>query len=152
MSSTTPSLLSPEMRVRVTELLDDFFGRVDRGESVADLLVEEAEFKTPQRYAQGRQGVADLLISLAQQRREKKREARHFGGNVTIDPMGDGNYRVRSLVVVIALDAAAQPKGVLNMGDHDDIVTFDADGRCRFVKRTMAPVLQLELNVPAAAA
>jgi len=152
MSSTTFPPLSSEMRVRVTELLDDFFGRVDRGESVADLLVEEAEFKTPQRYAQGRQGVADLLISLAYQRREKRREARHFGGNVTIDSMGDGNYRVRSLVVVIALDATAQPKGVLNMGDHDDIVTFGADGRCRFVKRTMAPVLQLELIASAAAA
>ncbi len=147
-----PTLLAPEIRVRISELIDDFFGRVDRGESVADLLTEESVFKTPQRFAEGRQGVADLLLGLAEQRREKKREARHFGGNISIDRLGDNQYRVRSLVVVIALDKGGDvPKGVLNMGDHDDIVVFDDTGRCRFVKRTMAPVMQLELNAPAAA-
>ena len=145
------SPLPAEIRVRVTELIDEFFGRVDRGESVADLMEEQSVFKTPQRYAEGRQGIADLLVSLFHQRREKGREARHIGGNVGIVPLGDGRYRVRSLVIVIALDKGGPPKGVLNMGDHDDIVSFDAEGRCRFVQRTMNPVLQLELNAPAAA-
>ncbi|MCJ0764923.1 hypothetical protein [Variovorax terrae] len=140
----------PVIRVSITELIDDFFGRVDRGESVADLLAEQAIFKTPQRYAEGRQGVANLLLELAQMRREKGREARHFGSNIKIDSLGDNQYRVRSLVVVIALDSGAARKGVLNMGDHDDIVAFDESGRCHFVKRTMTPVLQLELNAPAA--
>lgn len=65
--------------------------------------------------------------------------------------MGNDQYRVRSLVIVIALDKSEAPKGVLNMGDHDDIVAFDSQGRCRFVKRTMMPVMQLELNAPVAA-
>jgi len=147
-----PTLLAPEIRGRVTELIDEFFGCVDRGESVADLMEEQSVFKTPQRYAEGRQGIADLLVSLFHERRAKGREARHIGGNVGIVPLGDGRYRVRSLVIVIALDkGGAAPKGVLNMGDHDDVVSFDAEGRCRFVQRTMTPVLQLELNVPAAA-
>ncbi|MDB5873224.1 MAG: hypothetical protein JWQ07_2666 [Ramlibacter sp.] len=149
MDSNTSSP-DPAVRVRITELIDDFFGRVDRGESVADLLEEQAVFHTPQRHAEGRQGVADLLVSLFHMRHEKKREARHFGSNVNIESLGGGQYRVRSLAIVIALDKGDAPKGVLNMGDHDDIVAFDGSGSCRFVKRTMMPVLQLELNAPAA--
>ncbi len=145
------SSISPEVRVRATELIDDFFGRVDRGESVADLLVEEAIFKTHQRFAEGRQNVADLLLSLAKLREETKREARHFGGNVTITRLSDNEYRVRSLVIVIALDRSGTEKGLLNMGDHDDIVVFDEAGACRFAKRTMSPVMQLEFNVPSPA-
>ncbi|MBI2771922.1 MAG: hypothetical protein HYX47_20045 [Burkholderiales bacterium] len=144
-----PALQDPAIRVRITELIDDFFSRVDRGESVADLLEEQAVFKTPQRYAEGRQGVTELLLSLAEMRREKKREARHFGGNVSIDSLGNNQYRVRSLAIVIALDKGDTPKGVLNMGDHDDVVSFDEQGRCRFVRRTMMPVMQLELNAAA---
>ncbi|MES2958279.1 MAG: hypothetical protein V4792_08820 [Pseudomonadota bacterium] len=145
------STISPEVRLRATELIDDFFGRVDRGESVADLLVDDAVFKTHQRFAEGRQNVADLLLSLAKLRAETNREARHFGGNVTITRLSGNEYRVRSLVVVIALDRSGAPKGVMNMGDHDDIVVFDETGSCRFVKRTMSPVMQLELSVPATA-
>lgn len=150
MTTLSSSPADPAIRVRITELIDDFFGRVDRGESVADLVTEASVFKTPQRYAEGRQAIADLLLSLAGMRREKGREARHFGSNISIDSLGEGSYRVRSLVIVIALDSGAAPKGVLNMGDHDDIVAFDGEGRCRFVRRTMSPVMQLELNAPAA--
>ncbi|MFM0303613.1 nuclear transport factor 2 family protein [Paraburkholderia sediminicola] len=137
---------TPAVRGYVVGLIDEFFSRVDRAESVADLLEEDAEFTTPQRHAQGKDAVAKLLLSLADVRREKGREARHFGGNVSIQRLDDGLYRVRSLVIVLALDRGEEDKGVLNMGDHDDLVKLYPDGTCRFVKRTMQPVFQFGLT------
>jgi hypothetical protein len=133
-------------RVRIGELIDEFFGRVDRGESVADLLEEQASFKAPNRHAEGRGPVAELLLSLAVDRQQRGRRARHFGGNLNIQSIEAGRYRVRCLVVVLSLDSQPGPAGVLNMGDHDDVVVCGADGRYRFASRTMQPVMQLGLT------
>jgi len=133
-------------RLRITELVDNFFGRVDRGESVADLLEEEAQFVTPRRTTQGREAFAALLLSLAQERRDKGRVARHFSVNVNVQDLGSGQFRVRSLAIVISLDSGPGAKGSMNLGDHDDIVTFDSSGTCRFVKRTVTPASQFLLS------
>lgn len=133
-------------RLRITELVDNFFGRVDRGESVADLLEEQAQFVTPRRTAQGREAFAALLLSLAQERKDKGRVARHFSVNVNVQDLGSGQFRVRSLAIVISLDSGPGAKGSMNLGDHDDIVAFDSSGTCRFVKRTMTPASQFLLS------
>lgn len=146
--SSQPFVPDPlTVRLRITALLDDFFGRVDRAESVADLLEEQAQFVTPRRNAQGREAFAALLLSLAQMRREQGRVARHFSTNVTVQDLGTGQFRVRSLAIVVSLDSGSgAKKGSMNLGDHDDIVAFDAGGVCRFVKRTMKPVSEFALN------
>src|SRR5882757_3523710 len=88
------------VRARVTELLDEFYGRIDRGESVADLLDEQAQFVTPRRSAQGREAFATLMLSLAQSRRENGRVARHFSVNANIEKLADGQFKVRSTTIV----------------------------------------------------
>ncbi|WP_454674933.1 hypothetical protein [Achromobacter pestifer] len=141
---TDHAISHAELRARIAALIDEFFGRVDRGESVADLVEEGVIFKTPQRFAEGRDALSRLLLDLHEVRKEKGRVARHFGGNITVDPEGPNVYRVRSLVVVLALDNGTA--GVLNMGDHDDLVHVSADGTCRFLKRSMVPVMELSLG------
>jgi hypothetical protein len=74
------------------------------------------------------------------------RTSRHLSSNVTIDKLGGGQYRVRSLAIVLSLNTQPESAGELLAGDHDDIVAFDADGTCRFVKRSMSPVLKLGLS------
>jgi hypothetical protein len=134
------------MRVRITKLLDEFYGRIDRAESIADLLDEQARFETPRRNAQGRDAFATLMLSLAQSRRETGRVARHFSTNVNIENLGTGQFRVRSMTIVISLDSGPAAKGSMNLGDHDDIVALDAGGTCRFVVRKMTPVSEFELS------
>ena len=127
------------VRVRVTQLLDEFFTRLDRAESVADLLTADAEFRD----AKGRDAAAELFLSLARKREEIGRTSRHLSSNVTIEVLGGGRYRVRSLVVVVSLDSQPEPQGDLLAADHDDIVVFEDDGACRFAKRVGSPVMKL---------
>jgi hypothetical protein len=127
------------VRVRVTQLLDEFFARLDRAELVADLLTAHAEFRD----AKGRDAVAELFLSLARKREDIGRTSRHFSSNVTIEELGDGRYRVRSLVVVLSLDTQPEPQGDLLAADHEDIVVFEDDGTCRFAKRIGSPVMKL---------
>ena len=134
------------VRLRVTEILEEFYARCDRGDSVADLLDENAQFVTPHRNAQGRDAFAALLLSLAKNRREQGGAGRHFGTNINIEDLGSGQFRVRSLMLFIAMDGGPGTKGFMNLGDHDDIVAFDARGNCRFVKRAMTPVAQFALS------
>jgi len=86
------------------------------------------------------------LLSLVQARQEQGGMARHFGANVNIEELGSGRYRVRSLMIFMSLDSPPGSKGFMNVGDHDDIVAFDTDGTCRFIKRTMQPVSQFVLS------
>jgi hypothetical protein len=44
-----------------------------------------------------------------------------------------------SRTAVLSLNTQPESEGELLAGDHDDIVTFGADGTCRFVKRSMSP-------------
>jgi len=136
-TETAPDMLT--VRVRVTQLLDEFFTRLDRAESVADLLTADAEFRD----AKGRDAVAELFLSLARKREEIGRTSRHLSTNVTIEELGGGRYRVRSLVVVVSLDTQPESQGDLLAADHEDIVVFDADGACRFAKRIGKPVMKL---------
>ncbi|MDT7564634.1 MAG: hypothetical protein QOG76_3258 [Pseudonocardiales bacterium] len=136
-SATAPDMLT--VRVRVSQLLDEFFTRLDRAESVADLLTADAEFRD----AKGRDAVAELFLSLARKREDLGRTSRHLSSNVTIEELGGGRYRVRSLVVVLSLDTQPEPRGDLLAADHEDIVVIDADGACRFAKRIGKPVLKL---------
>ena len=142
--SVTPDPLV--VRSRILELLDEFHGRIDRGVSIADLLVEQAKFKTPVRNAEGREAFAALMLSLFEMRRQKGRTARHVGTNVNIEDLGSGRFRVRSLIMVLAADSGPEAQGFLNAGDHVDIVEIDLHGNCRFVERTMTPVLQFTLT------
>jgi len=32
------------------------------------------------------------------------------------------------------------------LGEHDDVVVFDSDGRCRFQRRGLSPVLKFGLT------
>jgi hypothetical protein len=142
--SLTPD--SQTVRSRVLELLDEFHGRIDRGVSIADLLDDQAKFTTPVRNAQGREAFAALMLSLFEKRRQNGRTARHIGANVNIEDMGAGQFRVRSLIFVLAADSGEGAQGFLNVGDHVDIVKIDSSGACRFVERTMTPVLQFSLT------
>ena len=142
--SVTPDPLM--VRARVLELLDEFHGRIDRGVSIADLLVEQAKFTTPVRKAEGREAFAALMLSLFEKRRQNGRTARHIGTNVNIENLGSGQFRVRSLIMVLAADSGPGAQGFLNAGDHVDIVEMDSRGTCRFVERTMTPVLQFALT------
>jgi hypothetical protein len=134
------------VRSRILELLDEFHGRIDRGVSIADLLEERARFKTPVRNAEGREAFAALMLSLFEKRRQNGRTARHIGTNVNIEDLGSGQFRVRSLIVVLAADSGPDAQGFLNVGDHNDLVTVDPSGACRFLERTMTPVLQFALT------
>jgi hypothetical protein len=134
------------VRSRVLELLDAFHSRIDRGVSIADLLEDHAKFTTPVRNAEGREGFAALMLSLFEKRRQNGRTARHIGANVNIEDLGSGQFRVRSLILVLAVDSAPGAQGFLNVGDHIDIVKMNSDGACRFVERTMTPVLQFALT------
>ncbi len=136
-------------RVRITQLLDEFSSRVDRGVSVADLLEEQSRFVTPVWLAEGRDKIADKLLSLAQSRNENRREARHISATVTAEDLGGGRFRVRSVMIVMMLDRETGANGVMNVGDHDDIVAIDASGACRFVERTMKPALKFALSAQA---
>jgi len=127
------------VRVRVTQLLDEFFSRLDRAESVADLLTANAEF----RHGKGRDAVVELFLGLARKREEIGRTSRHSTSNITIEELGGGRYRVHSLVVVVSSDTQPEPQGDLLVADHEDIVEFDAEGACRFVKRVGKPVMKL---------
>jgi hypothetical protein len=140
--SETTTLDPVTVRVRITELLDEFFARLDRAEAVTDLLAADAEFRD----AKGRDAVAEQFLSLARKREELGRTSRHFSSNVTIQELGDGRYRVRSLVVVLSLDTQPESQGDVLAADHEDIVVFDEDGACRFGKRVGKPVMKLGLT------
>jgi hypothetical protein len=85
--------------------VDDF--RVDRAESVADLLTEDAEF----RGTEGREAITELLLSLAQERNDTGRTSRHLSSNVTIDELGGvAGDRVRSLAIVLSLNTQPNPR------------------------------------------
>jgi len=142
MSDTKTSLDTLTVRGHVTELLDTFFARLDRAESVSDLLTDDAEFRD----AKGRDPVAELFLSLARKREDAGRTSRHFSSNVTIEDLGGGRYRVRSLVLVLSLDTQPEAQGDVLAADHEDIVVFDEDGTCRFGKRLGKPVLKLGLT------
>ncbi|MFI9381949.1 hypothetical protein [Kutzneria sp. NPDC052558] len=131
-----------ETRVRVTELLDEFFGRVDRGEPVRDLLAEQAEF----RGQQGREAVTELLLSLAQKRRDNGRVSRHIVSNVSIEDQGGGKLRVRFLILVMSVDTRPDAAGELVVVDHDDEVLVDADGTCRLGRQGVTPALTFALT------
>jgi len=133
-------------RVRITQLLDEFSNRVDRGVSVADLLEEQSRFVTPAWNAEGRDKIAEKLLSLAQSRNENGREARHISATVNAEDLGAGRFRVRSVMLVMMLDRETGANGVMNVGDHDDIVAIDSAGICRFVERTMKPALKFTLS------
>ena len=130
-------------RVRITQLLDEFSGRVDRGSSVADLLEERSRFVTPVWNAEGRDEIAKKLLALAEDRKEKGREARHITATVNTEEIGAGRFRVRSLMIVLM---QADANGGLTIGEHDDIVSIDAKGSCRFVERSMKPALKFALS------
>lgn len=130
-------------RVRITQLLDEFSGRVDRAASVADLLEEQSRFVTPVWNAEGRDAIASKLLALAQDRKEKGREARHITATVNTEDLGAGRFRVRSLMLVLM---QADGSGGLTIGEHDDIVAITADGACRFVERSMKPALKFALS------
>jgi hypothetical protein len=140
--SETTTLDPVTVRVRITELLDEFFARLDRAEAVTDLLAADAEFRD----AKGRDAVAEQFLSLARKREELGRTSRHFSSNVTIQELGDGRYLVRSLVVVLSLDTQPESQGDVLAADHEDIVVFDEDGACRFGKRVGKPVMKLGLT------
>ena len=145
----SPDPVTPDpliVRSRILELLDEFHGRIDRGVSIADLLVEQARFTTPVRNAEGREAFAALMLSLFEKRRHNGRTARHIGTNVNIEDLGSRRFRVRSLILVLAADSGPDAQGFLNTGDHVDIVEMDSHGTCRFVERTMTPVLQFTLT------
>lgn len=142
MSAADPMMV----RSRILALLDEFHGRIDRGVSIADLLVEQARFKTPVRNAEGREAFAALMLSLFEMRRQKGRTARHVGTNVNIEDLGSGRFKVRSLIMVLAADSGPDAQGFLNAGDHVDVVEMDSHGTCRFLERTMTPVLQFALT------
>lgn len=133
-------------RVRITQLLDQFSSRVDRGVSVADLLEEQSRFVAPVWTAEGRDEIAAKLLSLAKSRNEKGLEARHISATVTAEDLGSGRFRVRSVMLVLMLERETGANGVMNVGNHDDIVAIDADGVCRFVERTMKPALKFSLT------
>jgi len=142
-----PSLLDPAtVYARIRELLNEFYSRDDHGESVVDLLEEEAQFVTPLRKAQGRDAVAALLQSLAQSREKKGGVGRHFGAKVNVENLGSGKFRVRSVMIFLSLDSGPGAQGFMNVGDHDDIVAFDSRGACRFVKRTMTSAARFTLS------
>ena len=130
------------VRARVTELFDEFFGRVDRAESVADLLTEDSRF----RGVQGRAEVTELLLGLAKKRAGNGRTSRHFSSNVRIDRLDDTRYRVRALVVILSLDTRPDAVGELVTDDHDDIVEIDADGVCRFAEQNTTRAFQLGVS------
>jgi len=48
-------------------------------------------------------------------------------------------------MLVLMMERETGANGVMNVGDHDDIVAIDADGVCRFVERTMKPALRFAL-------
>jgi hypothetical protein len=146
MSPDSHTLDPQTARSRILELLDEFHGRIDRGASIADLLEDQAKFTTPVRNAEGREAFAALMLSLFEKRRQNGRTARHIGTNVNVEDLGSGQFRVRSLILVLAADSGPGAQGFLNVGDHVDIVKMDAGGACRFVERTMTPVLQFSLT------
>ena len=134
--STTPSL-QMLTRLVITDLLDKFSNRVDRGESIAELLVQDARFSTPQWQATGRDEIVAKLHALAEKRATGNREIRHVTTSVEIDETAPSEYRVRSTLLLLAIDVATGENGVLMVGNHDDIVHMDAEGNCRFSARTM---------------
>jgi hypothetical protein len=146
MSLDSRTLDRQTVRNGILELLDEFHGRIDRGVSIADLLEDQAKFTTPVRKAEGREGFAALMLSLFEKRWQNGRTARHIGANVNIEDLGSGQFRVRSLILVFAVDSGPEARGFLNVGDHVDIVKVDSGGAFRFVERTMTPVLQFALT------
>jgi hypothetical protein len=133
-------------RARITQLLDEFSGRVDRGESVADLMEENSRFVTHMWQAEGRDKVTEKLLSLADDRKEKGREARHVTATVTIENLGSGKFRVRSLMIVMMLDTKVCTGSTMNIGAHNDIVSISDGGICRFVERTVAPAMKFSMS------
>jgi hypothetical protein len=149
MMSTMPAI-SDQLagRVRITQLLDEFSSRVDRGVSVADLMEEQSRFVTPVWNAQGRENIAEKLLSLAQSRKEKGLEARHISTAVNAEDLGSGRFRVRSVMIVMMVERETGANGVMNVVDHDDVVAIGADGICCFLERTMKPALKFALSTP----
>jgi len=141
MSQSQTALDAGTVYQRVTQLLNEFFAHLDRAEPVGHLLTEEAEF----RGVTGRDAVVELLLSLSRKRDETGRTSRHFSSNISIDELGEGRYRVRSLVVVLSRNTQPVEAGELLAGDHDDVVEFDDEGTVRFVSRAMTPAFKLDL-------
>jgi SnoaL-like protein len=130
-------------RVGITQLLDEFFARLDRAESVAELLTADAQFRD----TRGRAEVAELLLSLAKKRADTGRVSRHITSNVSIQSQGERLYRVRSQAFVLSLNTRPGRSGELAAIDHDDLVELGPDGVFRFARRSMTDAFRYGLTL-----
>jgi hypothetical protein len=141
---TSPSE-SAARQADLTALLAEFTARVDRGESVADLLQADAVIRTPRGETRGRDTIAALFASVFETRRQSGHAARHTSLNVHVRAVTAGRFEVRSLLLAFSLAAPDKGEGSLLIGDQIDIVALEADGEYRFAARTLTPALEFSL-------
>ena len=65
---------------------------------------------------------------------------------MTIQDIGSGKFRVRSLMIVLMLDTNVKTDSSMNVGAHDDVVSIGEDGVCRFVERTVKPAMKFSMS------
>jgi hypothetical protein len=145
MTEQAISLESGNQQVELTALIAEFTARVDRGESVADLLQADAVIRTPRGETQGRDSIAALFDSVFESRRQSGHVARHTSLNVQVREVATGRFEVHSLLLAFSLAAPNKAEGSLLIGDQIDIVAREADGEYRFAARTLTPALEFTL-------
>jgi hypothetical protein len=136
---------SANPQAELTALIAEFTSRVDRGESVAELLQADAVIRTPRGETQGRDTIAALFASVFESRRQSGHVARHTSLNVHVREVTTGRFEVHSLLLAFSLAAPNKADGSLLIGDQIDIVARDADGEYRFAARTLRPALEFTL-------
>jgi hypothetical protein len=145
--------ISSDVRDRylaVLMLLEEFTSRIAVGDSVADLLVEDATLDTPRGQIAGRDTIANLFQSMYETRRAEKRISRHLNSNLTVRILDSNRIEARSLMTAFAIEPASGTKGSLLNGDQLDIIIPSPDGLMQFKSRKMVPQLTFDL-APAAA-
>jgi hypothetical protein len=136
---------SANQQADLTALIAEFTARVDRGESVADLLHPDAVIRTPRGETRGRDTIAALFASVFESRRQSGHVARHTSLNVYVREVTTGRFEVHSLLLAFSIAAANKTDGSLLIGDQIDIVAREANGAYRFVARTLTPALEFSL-------
>jgi hypothetical protein len=127
-------------------LLTEFTSRMESGESIGDLLQENASLHTPRGEVRGRTEIAKLFLTLFESRQRSGQVARHSSLDVRARELSDNRFEVGSLLIAFSLSGVETEGGSLLIGDQIDIVELDFDGVYRFAARKLTPALEFSLS------
>ena len=122
--------------VEITQLLYRLYALMDERDfdALATVFTEDADGRTPGGHARGR----DSLIAQARRNHEHIPHLQHRVSNVLVEPVNDGEARIRAVVEAVFADESAEP--VYRLGEVYRARAVRENGEWRLAGFAMEPV------------